>query len=281
MIRRLQPVLAVALAAALTAACSSGDDTSTTATTAPSTTVSSTIAGGDLPPTVEGDLLDPANIPTTIAPGGNGGEPAGLAPNEWGAPEPGGYQYRFNSEDEVLGVFDHDVDRRRDLSQTLIFQREKRRDAQLVRWLADGMWVESEQIQEAGNPPGPRCNWQPRYLEVPRPLEVGRQWTIESTCAEEERTRHRQGTARVTGSETITIAGASYEVFVIERSAETTLSNENGVPFATQRRQMTDRWAPSLGLLARSEGTVVITLEGVEQGTTPDRRELVDPTPVR
>jgi hypothetical protein len=53
------------------------------------------------------------------------------------------------------------------------------------------------------------------------------------------------------------------------------------VPFAGQRRQMTDRWAPSLGLLARSEGTVTTTLEGVEQGSTTDRRDLVDPTPVR
>jgi hypothetical protein len=278
-------VLALALAAALTAACSSGDDTSgvgSTDSTSPEATTTTPVNGGDVPGGVEDDLFA-AESATTAPPADGGDEPASLVANEWGAPEPGEYQYTVGTRGKhaVLEVRDHEAERGRDLHQILIFRQAERADAQLVLWLADGLWMVSEQAREAGGGELPRCDWQPQYLEVPRPAEVGREWAIDSTCQSGSFTRHRQGTARVTGSETIQIKGASYEVFVIERSFETTVRNEDGVPFAGQRRQMTDRWAPSLGLLARSEGTVTTTLEGVEQGSTTDRRDLVDPTPVR
>ena len=145
----------------------------------------------------------------------------------------------------------------------------------------DGLWVEGEEIRHADGSESDQCLWQPRYLELPRPLEVGREWSIDSTCQEGSYTRHRQGTARVTGSDTIEINGARHDVFVIERTIDTSLIDENGVPLATQRRQLTDRWAPSLRLLALSEGIVATTVGGIEQNSSPERRELVDPTPVR
>ena len=109
------------------------------------------------------------------------------------------------------------------------------------------------------------CDWEPDRVQLAFPLEVGREWSWESTCThrseEGEATTTNKGSGRVTGTRDLSIGGRSVPTFVIELNAVEDSSGthrpEGGSQeyrFQLRSEQKTKSFfAASLGLPARVE----------------------------
>ncbi len=95
-------------------------------------------------------------------------------------------------------------------------------------WRSDGMYVTREAASvDDGNGDGEggggfngTCQWQPPLRRLAFPLRIGATWSWDSRCETKsedgEFRRRSQGSAKVTGKRTVTVAGKEVAVLVIE-----------------------------------------------------------------
>lgn len=246
--------------------------------------------------TTTGGLVNPDGSPVTDASGNPtggkdtattkpGGGPA-KGPERNDIPLPGRYTYDYSTgtstSDRTFDVYDAG-ERRGDVRQQTYFGSGDTVNAQLVVWFGtDLYYVEAEQ-RASGPNSGALCVWNPGFVELDLPLQVGKTWKADSTCTSDNGSRRRTLQAKVTGTEDVEVGGVRVKVWVIERTVEThTEAKGSNVTVVTDdKRVTTDRFSVDRHLLVRSAGTEATTLNGVPKGTVNFTLSLRSLTPAK
>lgn len=178
----------------------------------------------------------PANAPAAKQ-GGGTQSAQGPAGRPYGSTRPGKYRYRTtstNTEGEKQtresGVTIEDGSKTPQALRQIIkpeTTQEQRESGfggfqQEIEWRADGLY----EIGNKGTTPQGEtgCNWDPPRLSLRLPLKVGLEWKSDSSCTStvtyqgQQQTfkNHTVTSSKVTGTQQVTVAGQTIEVFVIE-----------------------------------------------------------------
>lgn len=203
-----------------------------------------------------------------------GQSPSGIDPSKpverTDVPAEGRYQYEYRRTGKATSRRTLDVGNVGSgdgwLRQLTSFNSETTADRALVVWLADRHYVELEQRAREDQVAAP-CEWDPGFVVLELPLEVGNTWESDSECATEAAERRRTMEAEVTGTRTIEIGGAPVETFVIEQTTTTTTDTMTTPAIQTVETQTsTDLYSADRRLLVESSGTTTGALDGVPRG---------------
>jgi hypothetical protein len=196
---------------------------------APSEQAGSTEPGGAAPEKKSGS----GAATTTKAPEGR----------PFGSTRPGKYRYRSTSTDDkgekqtretqsTIADISKDADSlRQSVTSNFGSGENSGESSQEVEWKADGLYAIGFKSKTPQGEFG--CNWEPPRLTIKTPLKEGLEWKTDSTCTTtttfqgQSRTQktHLISSAKVTGKQTVEVAGKKLEVFVIEEQSTGTFEN--------------------------------------------------------
>jgi len=128
-------------------------------------------------------------------------------------------------------------------------------------------WGPAGAIVRRSQAAGGDCGWQPPWPQYEGGLTVGKAWSYETRCAVTmpvQATIERRGNRRVTGSQTVQLAGRRVATWTLAVDETTILTTLFGV--ITVRSIGTEQLAPSLGVpVAKTEA---LSGTGVAAGST-------------
>lgn len=211
----------------------------------------------------------------------SGGGSKRARPRPAGVPAEGRYRYRFTaptSDEAFEWIFDavdagEESDADGVFRQFLTWAIEEEATRYLVAQKSEGAIVEAEQ-RARGREVAALCAWTPHYLDTPRDAEAGMTWSVETTCTNEGGgTRTRTMEAEVVAVQKGSLDGRTFKVLVITRHTNTTVEGRGLSTGETE--QVTERFAPELGLVISREGTRSSTLQGAPRPARRFKLELL------
>jgi hypothetical protein len=276
-------VVIATIALFVVTACGGSGKGSKAKDSAKGSTTTATLFGGDSPLLGEGGTTGGTSggsgRSTTTSKGAKGSTSSTAPVDRHGGPRPGTYQYDetlADAKNSTHGNVGFQVIDDRAIGDgwrsITTWVEGKKANRMLVTWRLSGRTVEFEQDAQ-GKSVSPLCDWTPDYLDLATPLKVGAKWSATSTCDQGHTvTKDRVFTGEVTGTDKVSVAGTSVDVFVIHRKVSST--SHIGDHRIRRDEDYTDRFAPSVGLLIQSSGTDTDFLDGVPKGIVTRTRSL-------